>query len=560
MKNKIYEVLKKYKIAIISAILVLLIAICCLVLFTSFTKNSSIKEVNGETYAFKYDSTWKLKEKKDDTVILKHNSGSKITIQITELADEYRYSTIDELIDELIYNIQEQNSNYKLLSNKEDKLTKYRFDGYKLLYENNDEQVMVSLYKKSDKLVSIRYEATTDYFDILLDSVHNIIYNLDVKDVSFDLKNNLKIETTDVTYSTSDEVDKSLKESSTNEIANNNYLVEYSIPSNFIQSDFDSTRGYYNLKLETGSMTLEVVILNRNIYEYLDKEETTNLYKNYSYYQKDDSEDYSNFKETLTKLENEYDSYIYKNSYYYNKAVKYDSDFNKQEYKRQDENVELIYALDNNHTLKIVIKSTGLPITEKMINMIKLTKSTNYASYIKIEKESNFLIGKLQRFTDYNKNKIDLITLKVPDKYEEIDKKRNIYLERCYSLNYNEDMKIYDYDVHYELTTLSDESTVKTINSVYIKSTYGESQELTYSGDLTLNGKQFKVYDGGYTDISGIMFTNINRKRYYVTKKVLLYEMSNKGNLYIEINGNGKEITNEILNELTNFTVEEKNY
>ena len=31
-----------------------------------------------------------------------------------------------------------------------------------------------------------------------------------------------------------------------------------------------------------------------------------------------------------------------------------------------------------------------------------------------------------------------------------------------------------------------------------------------------------------------------------------------KGNLYIEIDGNGKEVSDNILNELTNFTIETK--
>ena len=166
--QKLYVIFKKYKITIITALVVLLIGICSLILFNSFTKNSSIKKVSEDTYAFEYDTTWKLKEKKKDSIVLKHSSGSKITIQITELADEYRYATIDELIDELIYNIQKQNNDYKLISKKEDKLTKDEFNGYKLLYENEKEQVMVNLYKKSDKLVSIRYEANNDYFDILL--------------------------------------------------------------------------------------------------------------------------------------------------------------------------------------------------------------------------------------------------------------------------------------------------------------------------------------------------------------------------------------------------------
>jgi len=561
MMQKLYVIFKKYKIAIITALIVLLIGICGLIIFNSFTKNSSIKKVNEDSYVFEYDATWKLKEKKNDSIVLKHSSGSKVTIQITELADEYRYSTIDELIDELIYNIQKQNNDYKLISKKEDKLTKDEFSGYKLLYENEKDQVMVYLYKKSDKLVSIRYEANNDYFDILLDSVHNIVYNLDIKDKKFDLKNSIKLDTSEVEYSSGDKVDNLLKDEQTFEISKNHYLVEYTVPTNFKIRNFDSTLSQFDFKVDDeGSMDLVVDIYNRNIYEYLDKEETTNVYKNYSYYHKDEETDYSDFKETLTKLDDDYVSYIYKNSFIYNKAFKYDKDFKKQEYKRQDENAELIYALDNNHTLVMKIKSTGLPITQKLISMIKITNSTNYASYVKVEKEGNFLIGRLQRFADYNKDKIELITIKVPDKYEEVDKNDNIYLKRDYGWNYDEDMKIYDYNVHYELTTLSDESVIKTINSVYIRSTYGESHELTYSGNITINDKEFKVYDGGYTDISGIMFTNINRKRYYVNKKVLFYEMSDKGNLYIEINGNGKDLTNEMINELVNFTIEEKNY
>ena len=49
---------------------------------------------------------------------------------------------------------------------------------------------------------------------------------------------------------------------------------------------------------------------------------------------------------------------------------------------RKDEMAELIYALDNNRILIIKIKSMGLAITEKLINMIN----------IKTVKLKNFLI------------------------------------------------------------------------------------------------------------------------------------------------------------------------
>ena len=64
MMQKLYVIFKKYKITIITALVVLLIGICSLILFNSFTKNSSIKKVSEDTYAFEYDTTWKLKEKK----------------------------------------------------------------------------------------------------------------------------------------------------------------------------------------------------------------------------------------------------------------------------------------------------------------------------------------------------------------------------------------------------------------------------------------------------------------------------------------------------------------
>ena len=559
MKNKIFGVFKKYRIALLSAVIALLVGMLSLIIITLFIKNSFVNKVSEAAYAFEYDTTWKLKEKKKDSIVLKHNSGSKITIQIIELSNEYRYATIDELIDALIYNIQKQNSDYKLISKKMNKLTKYEFNGYKLLYENGKEQVMINLYKKSNKLVSIRYEANNDYFDILLDSVHNIVYNLNVKDKKFNLKNNLKVDTSSITYSSNDELDKNFKENKTYEIASNNYYVQFMLPSNFVQSDFDSNLGLYHLKYDSEYIDITVNISKKNIYEYLDKEETINVYKNYAYYHKDGTKDYSDFKETLTRLESNYDSYIYKNSFYYNNAIKYDGNSKSEKYKRKDENAELIYALNKSHTLVIKIKTTGLPITEKLIDMIKIKKSINYASYVKIEKDGNFLISRLQRFTNYNKDKVELITLKVPDKYEEIDKNKNIYLVRNYGLNYHEDMLIYDYDIHYELSTLTDDKIVDTINKNIITA-YGEYHNLDYSGNLMINGKKFKVYDGGYTDISGIMFTNINRKRYYVNKKVLFYEMPDKGNFYIEINGNSKEITNAILNEILNFTIEEKDY
>lgn len=557
MMQTLKEIYKNNKIVIISAASVLLLGVCIMLLVGLFVNHSSIKRINNENYAIQYDKTWKIKEKKENSIVLKHSSGSKVTIQIAELADEYRYSSIDDLIDEVIYSVQKQNSNYKLISKNEDKLTKYKYKGYKLLYENDKEQAMLCLYKKSDKLITIRYEADDRYFDILLDSVHYIIYNLNVKDKKFDLKQDIKLETSNIEYSKNDKLDKKLKDVETYEVASNHYLVKYNLPKIFERKTLDSKLGQFEYRDDQHNIYLTTSILNRNIYEYLDKdEEYGNVYNDYKYYHEKGNKDYSDFKESVAKLDGKQLGYIYKNTYTNNNAYK----VTKTDVKKAKEHCEsiiLLYALDNNHFLMIKLEAKGMAITQKLIDMIKLVESINYASYVIPEIEDNFLIGKLQGYVNYNHNNIRTVTIKIPDKYKEIDKNTNVYEERNYAYNYNEDIDKYDYTVRYKLLKTKPDDYIKIINNTYIKTAYGASKYLTYSGDLTVNGNKFKVYDGGYTDISGIMFTS-NRIKYYVNKKVLFYEMPDDGNLYVEIDGNGKDITNDVINELVNFTVETK--
>ncbi|MBQ6497970.1 MAG: hypothetical protein IJI58_04585 [Bacilli bacterium] len=557
MMQTLKEIYKNNKIVIISAASVLLLGVCIMLLVGLFVNHSSIKRINNENYAIQYDKTWKIKEKKENSIVLKHSSGSKVTIQIAELADEYRYSSIDDLIDEVIYSVQKQNSNYKLISKNEDKLTKYKYKGYKLLYENDKEQAMLCLYKKSDKLITIRYEADDRYFDILLDSVHYIIYNLNVKDKKFDLKQDIKLETSNIEYSKNDKLDKKLKDVETYEVASNHYLVKYNLPKIFERKTLDSKLGQFEYRDGQHNIYLTTSILNRNIYEYLDKdEEYGNVYNDYKYYHEKGNKDYSDFKESVAKLDGKQLGYIYKNTYTNNNAYDYtNTDVKKA--KESRESVELLYALDNNHFLIIKLEAKGMAITQKLIDMIKPVESINYASYVIPEKEDNFLIGKLQGYVNYDYNNIRTVTIKIPDKYKEIDKNTNVYEERNYAYNYNEDIDNYDYTVRYKLLKTKPDDYIKIINNTYIKTAYGASKYLTYSGDLTVNDNKFKVYDGGYTDISGIMFTS-NRIKYYVNKKVLFYEMPDDGNLYVEIDGNDKTITNDVINELVNFTVETK--
>ena len=549
MMDKIVSIIKKYRIAILSCLGILIVGLLILFVVLSLFNPTEIKEYKNDKYAFKYDTSWKIKEKKDESIKLVHNKDSEINIQIVSLEEEYKYSTSDDILDELLFSLEKQNSSYKLLSKEKDLITKYKYDGYKLLYENEERQVLVIMGKKADKVLLVIYEATNEYFDILLDSVQNIVYEFQLLDNSFNLTYKLSVDTNDISWSTNDEV-KDSNNVSEYEIANKNYLVKYSVPKSFELSSFNSTMSYFNYRgLSNGSITLTANIRNTNIYEYMDKNGGySTLYYSFNN-QREGKNDYSDFKESLQKLDNkDYVSYVYKNSY------KSSSQWGDYDY----EEVILIYELDSNHILLFEIEATKNKIPKDLIDNIKLNSSKNYASYVTKNVVDGYLIGELKEYPNYNKDSIRFVTLKIPTKYVEIDKENNIYESRYYGLDYDADRELYKYDVNYDLYT-SVESKVKSLSSSYAShKNKGKYNELTYSQDITLNGKTFKVYTGGYTDIGGALFSNYKRTYYYVNSKVLFYEFEDGNCLSIEIRGNDVEVSNEILNELTNFDIENK--
>ena len=549
MMNKIMNIVKKYRIAILSCLGILIVGLLILFVALKLFNPTEIKEYKNDKYAFKYDTSWKIKEKKEESIKLVHNKDSEVNIQIVSLEEEYKYSTSDDILDELLFNLEKQNSSYKLLSKEKDLITKYKYDGYKLLYENEESQVLVIMGKKADKVLLVTYEATNEYFDILLDSVQNIVYDFQILDNSFNLTYKLSVDTNDISWSINDEV-KDSNNVSEYEIANKNYLVKYSVPKSFELSSFNSTMSYFNYRgLSNGSITLTANIRNTNIYEYMDKNGSySTLYYSFNN-QREGKNDYSDFKENLQKLDNkDYVSYVYKNSY------KSSSQWGDYDY----EEVILIYELDSNHILLFEIKGTKNKIPKDLIDNIKLNSSKNYASYITKNIVDGYLIGELKEYPNYNKDSIRLVTLKIPTKYVEIDKENNIYESRYYGLDYDTDRELYKYDINYDLYT-SMESKVKNLSSSYAShKNKGKYSELTYSQDITLNGKTFKVYSGGYTDIGGALFSNYKRTYYYINSKVLFYEFEDGNCLSIEIRGNDVEVSNEILNELTNFDIENK--
>lgn len=546
MMNKIIDILKKYKIAIISCLTVLTIGLLLIVIFTNSNKKVDLLKYKNDYVSFEYDSTWNLDNNDNNGVILKHSKDSEIKIQVVSLEEGYEYYESDEIIEEILFKLKKQNETYNLLSKEKDLITKYKYDGYKLLYENNDNQVLVFIGKNGDKVLLITYEATNEYFDILLDSVQNIVYNCHVLDTEFELNYKLSVETEKIEWPKNDKL-KISKKSKTYEIADNNYILNYSLPDNFLIQSYDSTYSYFKYidASENEKLKITVNVYNKNIYSELEKDSYSSLYILYNYQR--ESQDYSDFKEVLSKEngDSQFD-YIYKNSYTY--VSEYTGT-------KLYEDVVLIYIIDNNHIAEFVLNSENIKITKELINSIKVISTKNYSSYIKRKEVDGYLVGELYSYVFFGGGEHRKVTLKLPTKYVEIDKKLNIYSQRYYGVDYDINRNIYKYNVNYQISKTK--IIIDSLNDYYKSHHWGEYKEITYVKDVEINGLIFKMYVGGYKEkVEKSVKDKSGDEFYYVNTVLLIHDFDEYNNFIIEINGNGVNVNDEVIKELTNFEIE----
>lgn len=513
MKSSLKKNKEKNKkiILIVFLIIIVIVGISIFLIFNNKNK-SKINELNNENYSFQYDNTWKIKKQESKEVELSHKkSDSKLNIKIVELQDDDKYKSLDEIFDSFLYNIRKQNEQYKLINKESSNMSKNHINGYKMLFENDNKQVEVSFYKQGNKLVVFSYEADSSYFDILLDSVNNIIYKFNLNNEKFDISSSINLETSEMTYTESEEVSNKLKDTQELQIASENYLVKYNIPDNFKATKYDTTSGAYQFQ-DISFINLYTYIYSSNLYEYLDKENTNNIYSNSI-----------NKDGILSKFKDEPLSYVYKST---------DSN---------NEDIQIVYELNKNHIFVVQVKSMGIGIPEELINMIGIKEVKNIASNIVIEKEEGFLKGTLKRFTDSNYEKTEEINLKIPESYEEIDKGNNLYSQRNYALNYDDKKQNYQYEIKYEIINTTIEKELEILSQL-------GNTSFSAIQDLSINDKAFKVSERQYT----ISNDNVT---YNVNEKVLFYDLQNGSYLMILIKENDVEITDEIMNQLVNFEV-----
>ena len=142
-----------------------------------YSYSMQIKEYNSDNFTISYDSTWKVLDNKESLTLEHKKSHSKVKIQCKILENNYIDTTLSDLIGDIIDSIEKQNIGYQLINsaNITDK-----YEAYSFLYEKDMEQALVNVYKKDNKLVIVYYEANSEYYDIVLDSVDTMLSTLEI--------------------------------------------------------------------------------------------------------------------------------------------------------------------------------------------------------------------------------------------------------------------------------------------------------------------------------------------------------------------------------------------
>ena len=164
----------KNKTLFIVGILVLLMVL----IITYYLTNNTIydvKEYKTSYYSFKYDTSWKLSSEKNYTKLIHKKSKGKITVSYKVL-DTYLIDVeLKDFISDLVYEIDKQNDGYDLINKKANDS-----GSYELLYEKDEEECLVFIYKQDNIIMFVYYNTDTNYFDVTMDSYELIVNSLKV--------------------------------------------------------------------------------------------------------------------------------------------------------------------------------------------------------------------------------------------------------------------------------------------------------------------------------------------------------------------------------------------
>lgn len=353
MKKRITSFIDNNKQLLVTMSFVIIIGIIGIIIYFTMTNNLDTKNYINDYYSFSYDKSWFITERNNNNITLKHEN-SMVKIKIVELTNQ----SLDSILDKTLWVINEDNSSYKLISKYKTSITMNNYEGYRLLYENDQNQTLVILGKKGNKLMIANYTAKNDSFDILFDSANYIINSFTILNETFSLEKDIDLKLSSIKWNDNSDLNIDEDDTNTYEINNDKYSMKYTLSTSF--NSTDNSHNYSLVGLKNGIITAKIEIKNINVYEYLDKDNPNSIYFQMEKYEKEDDK-YEKFKSQISRIESLSDNYIYKASW---------NDTSNNIY----EEVQVIYSIDKNNIFVASIYSTNAYIPKELSYGIKNVK------------------------------------------------------------------------------------------------------------------------------------------------------------------------------------------
>ncbi len=166
---------RKKELVIIGLIIIFLIIILLLRLYINSVKG--LKTITVSNITYKYNTFWNLENKNNDKISLSHQNGSNMNLYIKKL--DNNNLSLNE-ISKLIVN----NYDYTKITNIDKKvINENNYEGQNILLENNDEEILLTIFKKGEYVIINEYISSLNNYDFLIDSVLTSNYYLKIKDV-----------------------------------------------------------------------------------------------------------------------------------------------------------------------------------------------------------------------------------------------------------------------------------------------------------------------------------------------------------------------------------------
>lgn len=166
---------RKKELVIIGLIIIFLIIILLLRLYINSVKG--LKTITVSNITYKYNTFWNLENKSNDKISLSHQNGSTMNLYINKL--DNNNLSLDE-ISKLIVN----NYDYTKITNIDKKvINENNYGGQNILLENNDKEILLTIFKKGEYVLINEYISTLNNYDFLIDSVLTSNYYLKIKNI-----------------------------------------------------------------------------------------------------------------------------------------------------------------------------------------------------------------------------------------------------------------------------------------------------------------------------------------------------------------------------------------